>query len=370
MATNFVQASYNEIYDLNTQAGDVTTLKFHAPQGILPQQYLKGFWTQFKKYRYYGSKITLIPVATLPADPLQISYEAGETTIDPRDMVNPILHKVYRGEALVDDFAMTNNGLYSGVDQQVYSSGGAPTIGESQYYATLQDPSWKKSHVQRGFRARGVPLVRKMASNLQVGASAHFGNEGITDPSPYEWDATTGVEDNFGQPGMAAATTGFMGAALEPKYDAAVSNYDMAPDHKNNNMEFFTSGWDKLGWLDTSQRTWSPFNPSSRTVQIEDVDPTLAIPAFRQREFLTRLPKIFTYIAILPPSYKQEMYFRLVISHQFGFKDFRSANMPWDGSGDMDTTTTPMYLAGVAPAAVGKSVETSADVKLTTVGVS
>jgi len=371
MATNFVQASYNEVYDLNTQAGDVTTLKFHAPQGILPQKYLKGFWTQYKQYRYYGSKIMMIPVATLPADPLQISYAAGEPTIDPRDMVNPILHKIYRGEALVDDFAAAENGLYSGVDQQIYNSGTDPSLGENQYYATLQDPSWKKSHVQKGFRAKGIPLVRKLAANTQIDASRHFG-VGVPTPNPMDWDPTLGVNAKGAIGGIATDATGCLGGPIDPRYNTTDNNYDVAPDFFDM-PEVFTSGWDKLGWLDTSQRTYEPFSPGERTLDVADVSSGSGSTSFKQRELLTRLPKIFTYIAILPPSYKQEMYFRLVISHSFGFKNFRSANMPWDGSADMNTTTTPMVEPGVAPTAVAKaslSVETSSgEVKLTSVGV-
>lgn len=370
MATNFVKASYNEIYDLSTQAGDVTTLKFHAPQGTLPQQYLRGFWTQFKKYRYYGSKIMMIPVATLPADPLQVSYAAGEPTIDPRDMVNPILHKIYRGEALIDDVSMSPFGMYSGVDQKVYNSGTTPTVGEEQYYATLQDPSWKKAHVQRGFRSKGIPLVRKLASNVQIGAGSRFGSN-IANSSQYTWDPTTGVQAQHGNPGMASGSDGSTASSLEPKADAFPDpdNFDMQPDNENT-MEMFTSGWDRLGWLDTSQKTFSPFITDSRTSSVSDITLAPGDTSLSQREMLTRLPKIFTYIAILPPSYKQEMYFRLVISHEFGFKDFRSANMPWDGAFEMPMTISPIRNAGVAPVVKSLSVEAdSGQVKLTSVGV-
>jgi len=372
MATNFVSASYNEIYDLNTQSGSVTTLKFHAPQGILPQQYLRGFWMQYKKYRYYGSKITMIPVATLPADPLQVSYAAGEPTIDPRDMVNPILHKVYRGEALVDDFAATGYN-YSGVDQQIYDSGTNPTVGEDQYYATLQDPSWKKSHVQRGFRSRGIPLVRKVASNMQIGATSHFGDTLLTQ-SPHKWDPMdVKPQTSTGQPGVARDLTMDLGAPTEPYYDSINSNYNSAANENPGYTELFTSGWDKLGWLDTSQRSYSPFAVGSRVANQDPETTVNGQATFRQREMLTRLPRIFTYIALLPPSYKQEMYFRLVISHEFGFKDFRSASMPWDGATDMPFNVTPIIATPVPPTVVdSSSVDTSenAELKLASVGVS
>jgi len=371
MATNFVKASYNEIYDLSTQAGDVTTLKFHAPQGTLPQQYLRGFWMQFKKYRYYGSKIMMIPVATLPADPLQVSYAAGEPTIDPRDMVNPILHKIYRGEALIDDLSSSPQGMFSGVDEKVYNSSVTPTVGEEQYYATLQDPSWKKAHVQRGFRARGVPLVRKLASNIQIGPQHQFGTNIIT-PQGYDWDPMVSTQANSGEPMVANTSQGLLSGGVDPRYDLANTNYDINPDSQDSG-EIFTSGWDRLGWSDTSQRYWSDvLTGANRNVSVSDVNVANGTPSYKNKEMLTRLPKIFTYIALLPPSYKQEMYFRLVISHEFGFKDFRSASMPWDGAGDMNFNSSPIIEAGVAPvAAKSLSVESdTGEVRLTSVGVS
>jgi len=384
MATNFVNASYNEIYDLSTQVGDVTTLKFHAPGSILPQRYLRGFWTQYKKYRYYGSKITMVPVATLPADPLQISYEAGEPTIDPRDMVNPILHKVYRGEALIDD---TNRfiDMMSGVDKTTYNTGTDPTLGENQYYATLQDPSWKKSHVQRGFRARGVPLVRKVASNLQFtdqqgSASGYPGTQ-----QPSQWDASVIDTGRRGYPVFGQVIEEGRNLVSSPSdlhgYFNGTSDEFRRSEHPDFSM--FTSGWDKLGWLDTSQRLYTSVGTAgdsssgARTLAV-------GLEQFDKREYNTQIPKIFTYIAILPPAYKQEMYFRLILTHEFGFKDFRAASMPWDGASEMNFSVSPLYqvnpptldsktseIVEEKPVLDVNSIDVdNGDIKLTSIGVS
>jgi len=382
MATNFVNASYNEIYDLSTQVGDVTTLKFHAPGSILPQRYLRGFWTQYKKYRYYGSKITMVPVATLPADPLQISYEAGEPTIDPRDMVNPILHKVYRGEALIDD-ANRFIDMMSGVDKTTYNTGTDPTLGENQYYATLQDPSWKKSHVQRGFRARGVPLVRKVAANLQFTdqQSSTNGYPGTQQSS--QWDASVVSTGERGSP--------VMGQGLEENRNVMGSPSDLHGYFNGTENEFrrsatpdfsmFTSGWDKLGWLDTSQRLYTSMQTDG-SIGTGARSLAVGLQQFDTREYNTQIPKIFTYIAILPPAYKQEMYFRLILTHEFGFKDFRAASMPWDGASEMNFSVSPLYqvnppikdaelVVDEKPVLDVNSIDVdNGDIKLTSIGVS
>ena len=58
---------------------------------------------QFRRYKYLGANIALVPAQTLPLDPLQVSYDAGDQLADPRDILNPILHKHYSGERTLLD---------------------------------------------------------------------------------------------------------------------------------------------------------------------------------------------------------------------------------------------------------------------------
>ena len=52
MATNYVRARYQEIYDFGTQAGKTTILGVHSPTGNKVQEMLGGFFRQFRKYRW------------------------------------------------------------------------------------------------------------------------------------------------------------------------------------------------------------------------------------------------------------------------------------------------------------------------------
>lgn len=94
LATNYASASYQEILDVNTVKGNVTVIGIHTPTGSTPVRRLSGFFTQFRKFKYRGCIVQVVPAATLPADPLQVGFEAGENTIDMRDMLNPILFMV------------------------------------------------------------------------------------------------------------------------------------------------------------------------------------------------------------------------------------------------------------------------------------
>lgn len=373
----FVKANYNEIYDLSTQSGESTILKFHTPQSTLPQTYLRGFFTQFKKYRYYGTKIVMVPAATLPADPLQVSYEAGEPTIDPRDMVNPILHKPYHGEALQDDTNFHGVDEFSSFKRSIFNPSTGTNYAEAKYYATLQDPSWKKSHVQRGFNASGTPLVRPVASNFQIGAEGvdTFGSYGMTE-SGINW---SGDPDNprrvNGQIGDAFQGIGgahddaegwVSSAPVDPyRVDGGTgTSSTMTREARGSEFAMFTSGFKKLGWLDTTQRLHTGIANNGYVGSGASLDKS----SFS--EMISRIPKVYMYVAMLPPAYKQEMYFRLIITHYFGFKDFRSASMPLDGARDMNSVYTPV-VAPAEPVSVKTSVEIeNGNLQLTTAGVS
>nr|QJI53627.1 MAG: capsid protein [Smacoviridae sp.] len=316
MATNFAKASYSEVYDLRTDTQFPTIVGIHTPRSTNPYIMLKGFFHQFKKYKYSGCSVAFIPVATLPADPLQVSYEAGEPTIDPRDLVNPVLIKGCHGESMgsVLNSVMTMAN-YRGptIDVSNDESGSMSTL-ESLYYQLLSDSSWGKSHVQNGFRRSFYPLVHKMVANKP------FGN--VLDPSQME-DFNVG-----GNPVLTVApptstdkypqSPGFNNV---PVGNVGLGTYSMTAP------EFFTNGVQRLGWMDTCVQ----FGPSSAS----------GFNVLGRQQFVQALPKLFMGLFVLPPAYKTEMYFRVVIKHFFEFKDFRSAP---DTLVPIDTADGDIYI--------------------------
>ena len=177
MATNYVRASFQEIYDFNTKPGSATIVGVHTPISTRVHQYLHGFFEQFKKFRYSGCSMTVVPVSQLPVDPLQVSYEAGDPGVDPRDIVNPILHRGMHGESLGNTLETLFNlnldkSIFDGVDVVDWDPSADPTTAaqvDQMYYSALSSPAWKKSHVQRGFRKSGlVPMYYSLGTNKQI----------------------------------------------------------------------------------------------------------------------------------------------------------------------------------------------------------
>ena len=129
-----MRVKFTQFFDVSSSPDAFTTFPITAGGDYVKQRCMP----QFACYKYYklgGVTVKLVPASTLPVDPTGLSYETGETTVDPRDMFNPGLVRITNGE-------------------DVKKIG---TI--EQYYATMLDPRWYKFQLQQGFSRYAKPLV-------------------------------------------------------------------------------------------------------------------------------------------------------------------------------------------------------------------
>lgn len=299
---------------MHTESGHVTAVGIHTPTGSTPREMFSGFFDQFKKMKYLGASLTFVPVATLPADPSQVSYEAGEPGIDPRDLVNPIMFHGCHG----DDLGGILNKLYGdndeisasldGIDYDGFGGGTQTPLAltlHRLYYKALTDKSWKKAHPQKGFKKSGLrPLVYSLAANRQLG---------------YGMDPFNAADMNIGSNGVVQVIGG------DP-----TSNYPVQQASNPtsfNGIQFMTPRLTSLGWIDTKNVLTSTVllrQPGTGTAT-EKMEAAIADGATRQTNY-TELPKIFMGVILLAPAYKTELYFRVIINHYFAFKGFRGVS--------------------------------------------
>ena len=366
--TNFAQASYQEVIDLHTESGTASVLGLHTPTGPAPYNMLKGFFSQFRKYKYTGCRFSLVPASRLPADPLQVSFEAGEPTIDPRDMLNPIMfhgcHGNDMGTILNTLYTQGNGGLFprnqsDSMEQNIMGSDGGVTNPEygpgnvsDFYYSALVDKTWLKAHPQSGMRKSGLrPMVYSLASNTPlVSAMGRYAvNTGITG----------GGNDNAvsGSPESSGFGTGAIGPKVNsdvvstpdgnPLYIAnqpqipnvyydETDGFHYQPTWGVNGVNLFTPRLQRLGWLDTYSKSVGQVNEQDFKKPIGDFLQALFANTNMKRE-PARLPLVYMGMILLPPAYKTEQYYRLIIDHQFQFKDFRGISE--SDSTDMDDNT-------------------------------
>lgn len=352
MTTQYASASYQEVIDLHTESDKVSVVGIHTPNSDTPYNMLRGFWTQFKKFKYNGCSISLVPAAQLPADPLQISYEAGEPTIDPRDMLNPILFHGCHG----DDMGAILNNLYTSdnansfIDmiqsdsadlnifpQSVISGLGKTEVYEALYYKAMTDKTWLKAHPQRGFRKSGLhPMVYSLASTVQYAPTDN--TTGLV-PEVSLTDPITG-EKSFSNTGTLGPSAG-ANMYVQSEYGrptADISNNNIVTSNSRSANSFLTPRLQKLGWMDTRQIVGIQNSDVPMTASaVGGIAPALA--TLYQQEQLkispVLVPKIFMGMIMLPPAYKTEQYFRLIINHSFSFAKFRGASMNYINNGDI-----------------------------------
>lgn len=348
MTTQYANASYQEVIDLHTESDKVSVVGLHTPNSDTPYHMLKGFWTQFKKFKYNGCSISLVPAAQLPADPLQVSYESGEPTIDPRDMLNPILFHGCHG----DDMGSILNSLYTddsagsfiqcmqsdSVDHNVFprsviSGLGDTEVYEALYYKAMTDKTWLKAHPQRGFRKNGLrPMVYSVASMHQMSATPNsFGTIG-----PVDIAHSSGGQELSVRGSSAGQANSYRleenGIYGRPYADLSDNSFNM--DYSLH-LGLVTPKLQRLGWMDTRQVVGVN---SSMNIKINDLGSTGLDLAYLYRQANERLrpvmvPKIYMGMIMLPPAYKTEQYYRLIINHSFSFAKFRGASMLYEDNG-------------------------------------
>lgn len=326
MATKGVTCSYQEVIDLHTEPDHVTVIGIHTPTGDTPRKMFRGFFDQYKKYKYLGASVKLVPAARLPADMLQVSYEAGDY-IDPRDNMNPIMFHGCHG----DDMGTILNRLYNAQDPTDslgvlditpnalnYLETAEYDQWERLYYKALTDNTWKKAHPQRGFIKSGLrPLIYQLATNHQLmpGTKA---------------DAMIHVAGNQ------VITSGAVGSPDTPTSSGTYGTDLEITDPIENDSMFFTPRLTGLGWMDTRNvitkaATAAAEYDASSTPQ-HQIDLALNSATISQINY-AELPKLYMGVVLLSKMYKVAQYYRMIINHRFAFKDFRSISFMPEQSG-------------------------------------
>lgn len=362
MTTQFAKASYQEIVDLRTETNNVTVVGIHTPTSKQPYEYLSGFFRQFKKYRYLGCSLALVPAAKLPADISQVGYGAGNPPIDARDILNPILFHGCHGDALgpiLNQFlnGPASPGSFGSPDatpsteiwKNAFGTNSAwADMYETLYYRALTDNTWLKAHPQAGFRKKGMhPLVYDVSTNHPIGnlPTSH------TNICPQDRSTFENVNNYSGMMGngtlVRTSASGDMYTNLVETVPQG--RFDVIDPTGNDygklynrptpvGTNYFTSRLHPLGWISTTNRIayandsyeqdFTGLAPSQN-----DLNTFLNI----MTEQPNLLPLLYMGVILLPPSYKARQYMRLVLNHHFAFKGFRgiSTNSSWKGQANI-----------------------------------
>lgn len=289
-STNYVTATYQEIYDVNTSTDEISIIGIHTPTGSKPRALLDGFFKQYRKFSYLGCNAIGTFAAGLPVDIMALNPESGQANVDPRDVLNPILSRGCHGDNIsaalnsIYNGAFVNEGSSLGMDTHLGATKPAGDVTwEQMYYRMLQDPSFRKYRMGTGFKLTGLhPMVYNVASNHQIVP---------TDNVPTIGQLAGGVA--AGDPVAFASTLRGQVA------DGAGSSALVYP-------QFVTNRLTRLGWMDTRavlNGYWSPSTTPGNSV----------------------MPRLFMAMLVLPKAYRCSNAMRIVLSHKFAFREFNTS---------------------------------------------
>lgn len=324
MATNYAQASYQEIIDFSTVPNKVGVFGIHTPNTMKPVQMLSGFYSQFRQVKYLGCTVKVQPAATLPMDPLAVSFESSETTTDPRDLLNPIMVKGCHGETINNalDIAYRDNSDLSESLTATFLDfdGVGGSDGTAAYYSALSDPSFRKYSVLQPFGLKGLrPLVHKMVGTMPI-----YPEQSISDAygSKYPTEQTDSNSD-LPYNSHVFASGASLGIPSGPQ--TRVNDYFVSGT-------MFTSRMERLGWLDTLSRpqaidydnVFGNLGSDGNTVNWnQEVEGRPYVNTYKYNT----IPKLFMSVMLTPPCYKSILTFRCVINHHFAFRGFMTARV-------------------------------------------
>lgn len=256
-----MKVKFTQFFDVSTSASQFQVLTVTAGGNIVKQRCAP----QFACYKYYKLgkvSVKVVPASTLPVDPTGLSYEAGESTVDPRDMFNPGLVRITNGEDIGD---FTNWDM-------------------DTYYATLLDPRWYKFRLQQGFKRTAVPLAYNVGQIHQSTSPGHILTSPLMDGT---YQRLAQVEAG----GVTAIT------------HSSTTDYDLLKQYA-----LLQTGRVKLGWMPTDGLTDMYKSGTSAVSTI-------------QGGILTRVPEIDLITFIFPKAYKTLFYYRVFVTTEVLFKD-------------------------------------------------
>lgn len=144
-------AKFTSWSDIQSGTSANTVVQFRVGGSDIKRR-LGSMFGAFKYYKIVGSKITCIPASTLPGDPAQLSYNAGDPAIDFRDQLNVGLVRFTNGEPVpyMDKLMSTD-----------------ASTARKAYYALMMDGRWSKFSLQKGFKRFTKPCLYDDGLNVK-----------------------------------------------------------------------------------------------------------------------------------------------------------------------------------------------------------
>lgn len=274
-------------FDLNTQPDEMQIISVSAGGPDVVRRLLP-FFTAYKYYKLGNISLKLVPASTLPVDPLGLSYEVNEPTVDPRDQLTPGLVRITNGEDILEDIT----GLGVAQQRQIYDS-------------MMLGQRWYKWMLQRGVKRSASPRFWQIGQLKQD----HFPGSIVNLPLR-SYDSVLGEDKTVAGDVLSVASGARLNVTSETEASTTFGyNASTAKPYVSDPRGLFQTGMrGRLGWMPTDALQSFAFSPAG---------------GFESRvsAMLANVPEVDCFKIILPAAYKTSYYYRAYVTETVYFRE-------------------------------------------------
>lgn len=219
----------------------------------------------------------------------------------------------YSQDGMVDPYVAG----YSIGEANYAQFGTSGTAIDKVYPRALMDTSFRKAGVQTGFSTFVKPFVYNVTSNIQLAPGLRGGKNSLSQPSRFMGITSPEPTSQISIPPISGPD---LYGPRESGYKLDAKSGQNANTEPKYRLDFQTSNLVPLGWQDTLSRDFASYGTADSSVGISGA-PYDSMGDFGIGPNLPDIPMLYI---LMPPAYKTEFYFRMIIKHYFAFKGFRS----------------------------------------------
>lgn len=198
-----------EVYDLHTQKGKIGVIGIKTPSGRVINNSYRGLLMNYRKVKFLSCDVAMACASSLPIDPLQVGFEAGQQ-VDPRDAFEPMLYsavsndsmgnivsRIYPATGGSPSAPLNGDSVSYQADATTVNSGDATTTYDAftVYHRLLATGDFRKAMPQQGLAMSGLkPFVYPMATTRKFNANGYgVSGSDVTNPPTNITDGAGGT---------------------------------------------------------------------------------------------------------------------------------------------------------------------------------
>lgn len=295
-----VVCKLQSFFDIQTASGNITEMAVYIG-GDKAQRRMLDYFGRYKYFKPGRVTVTIRPCATLPVDPAGLSIEAGEQTVDPRDIFGLGMCRITNGERFpyVSDLTQLTD-----ADKKM-----------DFYNNMLMDPRWFKFSPHRGVTKSAKPMLWNVVTAMQ---NNHVGSDllvPVVNSGDYGVNSEQlGIKESHievNSAGELVGTNDFIKRIRDP-VDTGVVIYpeEDAVYNRINSQALHQSGRIPIQWM-----------PCDDFV-VSIAKNTAGQEVWTTQSTIATIPYLEMMRILLPPAIKTKMYFRVWITETYFFKGF------------------------------------------------